>query len=164
MFSITIWLALLATQAVSHDQHADHVTHAGHGTRQTQVATRGATVMPFDLDRTTHAFQPLADGGAQTITSDDGAPEQVALIRGHLREEAAAFSMGDYASPAAIHGRDMPGLAELTAGSAQVHVSYEETRNGARLRFTTADAGLVAAVHRWFAAQRSDHGKHVASD
>ena len=41
--------------------------YAGSGarlrTRQAEVAARGAQVMPFDLDQTTHIFQPLEDGG-----------------------------------------------------------------------------------------------------
>ena len=40
--------------------------------RQVEVAAVGAAVMPFDLDRTTHVFGPMENGGLQTIRSDDG--------------------------------------------------------------------------------------------
>lgn len=66
--------------------------------------------------------------------------------------------MGNYADPAAIHGRAMPGLVELQAGTAQVRVLFEELPDGAQLHFTTRDPGLVVAVHRWFAAQVADPG------
>lgn len=75
-----------------------------------------------------------------------------------MRGEAGAFARGDYADPATIHGQAMPGLAELQAGAARVRVLSEELPDGARLRFTTQDPALVAALHRWFAAQVHDHG------
>lgn len=152
-------LLLLAVQAAGHGMHADH---AAHRDRQLQVAARGAAAMPFDLERTTHDFQSTPTGGVQTVTSDDGDAAQIALIRSHLRQVAAAFAEGDYSSPTAIHGRDMPGLRELSAGARSIRVSFEATKTGARLRLATADPRLVAAVHRWFAAQRSDHGSHAA--
>lgn len=114
-----------------------------------------------DLERTTHEFRPLPDGGVQTVTSDDGDFEQIALIRSHLRQVARAFASGNYASAAAVHGGDMPGLQELRSGAAQIQIAYEDIEGGARVRFVTPDGQLVAAVHRWFAAQRSDHGRHA---
>ena len=36
-------------------------------TRQGEVAARGAKVMPFDLEQTTHVFQKLDDGGLQKV-------------------------------------------------------------------------------------------------
>lgn len=114
--------------------------------------------MPFDIGRSTHVFTPAADGGTQDVVSKDGDPAQITLIRGHLRREAGTFARGDYADPAAIHDGAMPGLAELRVGAARVRVLFEELPDGARLRFTTRDPGLVAALHRWFAAQVADHG------
>lgn len=46
--------------------------------RQSAVAERGATVMPFDLDATTHTFTNTHDGGVQTVSVDD--PSDVAQI------------------------------------------------------------------------------------
>lgn len=57
---------------------------------QAEVATRGAEVMPFDLEQTMHVFQALGDGGLQTVQAKDPANrEQIALIQSHLMEEAA---------------------------------------------------------------------------
>jgi hypothetical protein len=130
--------------------------------RQDEVAERGAEVMPFDLDATTHRFEPTATGLEQTVVADDaGDSEQVALIREHLSAEADRFRAGDYGDPAAIHGDDMPGLAELSAGAAAVEVGLVDVDGGARLTFTSDDPALVDALHRWGAAQTMDHGEHA---
>lgn len=132
------------------------------GSRQDQVAERGADVMPFDLDATTHRFEPTATGLEQTVVADDPADAgQVALIRQHLADEAERFRAGDYRDPAAIHGDDMPGLAELEAGAAAVDVDLADLADGARLTFTSADPTLVNALHRWADAQTMDHGTHA---
>jgi hypothetical protein len=130
--------------------------------RQDEVAQRGAEVMPFDLDATTHRFDPTDDGLEQTVVADDpGDGEQVALIRQHLADEAERFRTGDYSDPAAIHGDAMPGLAELEAGAAAVDVELTDVADGARLTFTTSDPALVDALHRWGAAQTMDHADHA---
>ena len=130
--------------------------------RQAEVADRGADVMPFDLDATTHRFEPTPDGLVQTVVADD--PEdagQVDLVRQHLAEEAERFSAGDYGDPASIHGDDMPGLAELEAGADAIEVAYDDTADGARLTYTTSEPALVDALHRWSEAQVMDHGAHA---
>lgn len=132
------------------------------GDRRAEVAARGALVMPFDLERTTHVFEPDGSGGVQTVVADDARDtEQIALVRGHLREEAARFARGDFGDPAAIHGHDMPGLAELERGHAGIDVSYADVERGARITYRTDDAELVDALHDWFAAQVDDHGAHA---
>lgn len=124
-----------------------------------QVADRGAEVMPFDLDATTHVFTNTDDGGTQVVTADDpGDQRQIDLIREHLTEERDNFARGDFDDPAQIHGHDMPGVAELTAGYVDVAVTYTETPDGARLTYTTADPQLVEAIHAWFDRQLMDHG------
>ena len=129
-------------------------------TRQEQVAGRGAEVMPFDLDRTTHVFEPLADGGLQTVVADDPTDEgQIRLIRQHLRKEATAFSRGDFGDPAAIHGDSMPGLKELEQSYRKISVTFIESPDGARLRYRSGSAVAVDALHRWFEAQLMDHGE-----
>jgi hypothetical protein len=133
------------------------------GIRQAEVAARGAQVMPFDLDATTHLFQPRADGGVQQVTADNASDtEQIALIRAHLQAEASKFQRGDFSDATTIHGHDMPGIAQLRAGYERIAVVYTELSNGAELRYTTDDPALVAALHDWFAAQTSDHGEHAA--
>lgn len=132
--------------------------------RQAEVAARGAEVMPFDLEATTHRFTKTPDGGVQTVTADD--PDdavQVRLIREHLAEERDNFARGDFADPARIHGTDMPGVAELSAGYRQISVAYADLPAGAELRYTTTEPALADAVHAWFDRQLMDHGAHAES-
>jgi hypothetical protein len=133
-----------------------------HNRRVAEIAAQGRSVMPFDLNATTHTFQALDDGGLQTVTTDDpGDTEQIALIRAHVKHEAAQFQQGNFNDPARLHGGDMPGLAELSAGASRIDFQYDELPAGAQIRYTTKDATLIDALHRWFAAQISDHDKHA---
>jgi hypothetical protein len=144
------------------EETADSAALAG---RRAEVAARGPLVMPFDLERTTHVFTPTAEGGEQTVVADDaGDREQVRLVREHLLEEAGRFRRGDFADPAAIHGDEMPGLAELRAGASRIRVAYADVPGGGRIRYSTGDPALVQALHAWFAAQRSDHGAHAEQE
>lgn len=132
------------------------------GSRQEQVARKGASVMPFDLDRTTHRFVPATDGLLEEVVSD--APTdagQVRLIREHLNQEAGRFRRGDYADPASIHGSAMPGLKELSAGASRIEITYTDRPDGAAVRFRTTDPALVGALRAWGAAQVTDHGEHA---
>jgi hypothetical protein len=130
--------------------------------RQAEVAERGAAVMPFDLEATTHVFTDTDDGGVQVVTADDPEDEtQIALIREHLREERDNFAVGDFDDPAAIHGHDMPGVAELSAGYEDVTVTYADLPAGAELTYTTDSPELIEAIHAWFARQLMDHGAHA---
>lgn len=130
-------------------------------TRQEEVAERGAEVMPFDLDATTHRFVPLPNGLEQVVVADDPADsQQVNLIRQHLETEQHRFQRGDYTDPAHIHGTDMPGLATLQARAADVEIVFSARPDGARLLFSTSDPQLIETLHEWGRAQVADHGAH----
>jgi hypothetical protein len=136
---------------------------AGETPRQHHVDSLGAGVMPFDLRRTVHVFRDLPDGGLQRVVANDARDaRQVELVRSHLRAEARRFAHGDFGDPAAIHGAAMPGLAELSGGYEELHVTYADVPRGGSIRFSSATPRLVAALHRWFAAQAADHGSHAA--
>ncbi|MEU5891801.1 aspartate carbamoyltransferase [Streptomyces sp. NPDC047461] len=132
--------------------------------RQAAVAERGQTVMPFDLEQTTHHFTPTETGGVQDVVADqpDDTP-QIGLIRTHLQQEADAFSRGDFGDPARIHGDSMPGLKGLQEGYERIEVRYRERSDGATLTYATDEPALVDALHDWFEAQLSDHGGHAES-
>jgi len=133
--------------------------HAATPERRAEVAERGTEVMPFDLSRTYHVFASLPDGGLQTVRAAPlGDTLQVRLIQEHLQAEAARFSRGDFSDPMAIHGHTMPGIAELRAGAQRIQVEFTARTDGASIRYRTRDPALIAALHRWFEAQRADHG------
>jgi hypothetical protein len=131
--------------------------------RQAEVAEAGAAVMPFDLDATTHVFEKLDDGGLQTVLADTDDPEQVALIRAHLSEEAERFARGDFHDPAMIHGDDMAGLHALVMGHDRITITYGEVERGGEIRYVSQDPTLIEALHEWFDQQLSDHGEHAQS-
>jgi hypothetical protein len=132
--------------------------------RQEMVHQLGGQVMPFDLNRTTHVFDMTDAGGVQRVVAKDpNDTEQIALIQQHLQHEAMQFRAGNFADPATLHGADMPGLQELTAGASKITVQYTALANGAEISFTTPDAHLVTVLHQWFGAQLSDHGHDAMS-
>ncbi|MEV2215044.1 aspartate carbamoyltransferase [Streptomyces sp. NPDC050997] len=151
--------ALAAALLLGSTQHDGDDGQTG---RQEAVAERGRTVMPFDLEQTTHHFTPTETGGVQDVVADqpDDA-KQVNLIRTHLQQEAKAFGQGDFGDLAQIHGDTMPGLAELEGGHKRIEVHYRERPDGATLTYTTDEPALVDALHDWFEAQLSDHGDHA---
>ncbi|BBA35079.1 cytochrome c family protein [Methylocaldum marinum] len=125
-----------------------------------EVAKRGAEVMPFDLKQTQHIFTKTETGGVQQVVVRDPADAgQIELIRQHLTKISQDFARGDFSDPARIHGEDMPGLAELrSAPSGKFGVEYRELPNGAEIAYSSEDPALIAAVHRWFDAQITEHG------
>ena len=129
--------------------------------RHAEVAERGAHVMPFDLDRTTHIFEKLESGGRQQVVSDDVDAEQIQLIQSHLVDLAQRFNQGDFHSPAMIHGTGMPGLHELVQGHERLLIEYSALEHGGQILYTSEDTVMVAALHAWFDAQLSDHGHHA---
>jgi hypothetical protein len=132
--------------------------------RQAAIHEMGSHVMPFDLDKTTHVFQMAVGGGVQQVISKDPNDEdQIALIQMHLEHEAMRFSSGDFSDPTALHGEDMPGLKELTEGADLIAIQYRPLPEGGEIIFTTQDVNLVTALHRWFGAQLSDHGKDAVT-
>lgn len=130
--------------------------------RQDEVARTGAEIMPFDLALTTHDFDDTATGGVETVTVNDVRDgRQIELVRSHLAHEATQFGRGDFSDPAKIHGEDMPGLKALAGAGAKLHVSYRALPSGGSLTYSSRDTAVIAAIHAWFAAQRSDHKAHA---
>lgn len=116
-------------------------------------------VMPFNMSKTIHIFKMTETGGIEKVLARDPRESgQIALIRQHMKLEAEKFQRGDYSDPARLHGKDMPGLAELEVNAARIKITYAELPAGAQITFTTHDLHLLTAVHRWFGAQLSEHG------
>lgn len=152
-------LGLIALVAVSACSQGGSDPNA---TRRAQVEARGATVMPFDQNTTTHVFHTTTNGGVQrVIARNPHDARQIRLIRQHLREEASRFAIGDFTDPMAIHGMAMPGIAELRQGASRMDVRYVAIPSGARITYRSTEPRLVRALHHWFDAQLMDHGSHA---
>jgi hypothetical protein len=128
--------------------------------RQSEVAARGADVMPFDLQASGHVFTKSRNGGLQQVVlRNPRDAAQLRLVRKHLREIAARFEQGDFSAPAQIHGEQMPGLADLKqARPGEISIHYRDLPNGAQIRYATSNPALVPVLHQWFDAQLADHG------
>ena len=168
---LTVVLAvLIVVQAQREHSSAEHSQHdAGHNMQRNEDSTfaeREQEVMPFNLDATLHIFQDTATGGVQRVTANDpNDTENIALIRSHLREEAARFARGDFADPSYLHGEEMAGLSELErVGEAnQLTVSYSDIENGGEIAYSSEEADVIIALHLWFQAQVTDHGDHATN-
>ena len=129
--------------------------------RQADIAERGAEVMPFDLDATTHIFNKTPEGGVQQVVADSNDAQQVRLIREHLGTISTQFAAGNFHDPAMIHGPEMAGLHALMMGADRLVIDYKEIERGGEITFSSMDQNLVKALHAWFDAQVSDHGEHA---
>ena len=130
--------------------------------RQDAVEARGAAVMPFDQNTTTHVFHRTPIGGLQRVVAKDaGDARQIRLIRDHLRKEAARFAAGDFADPMAIHGMHMPGIGVLRSGARRMQLEYSAIPRGGQIVYSSTEPALVTALHDWFDAQLMDHGTHA---
>ncbi|QSA99164.1 aspartate carbamoyltransferase [Methylococcus sp. EFPC2] len=149
-----LWLSTLAIPAGAVEPTAPE--------RLDEVAKRGAQVMPFDLEKTSHIFTATPTGGVQRVVAKDANDsEQIRHIRAHLSEIAARFAQGDFSGPQAIHGADMPGLAVLKSRAAEIRFRYRELPDGAQIHYSADDPALVGAIHHYFSAQLHDHGRHA---
>ncbi|WP_052808108.1 hypothetical protein [Methyloterricola oryzae] len=158
MFGARDSLALVMLLAAAFAQGAELASPQ----RQDAVAERGAKVMPFALDKTLHVFDKTETGGVQQVVAKQvGDTEQVNLIRQHLQHIAASFAQGDFSGPARIHGDQMPVLAELSAGAQDLKIVYSDLPQGGQIVYASARPDLVQAIHRYFDAQLSDHGRHA---
>lgn len=153
---VPFWLTLFITFTVYAAENADE-------RRLDEIAERGSHVMPFDLEKTTHIFTQTPNGGIQqVIAKNKSDAEQINLIRTHLSEISNEFKRGNFSNPVKIHGKDMPGLAELEAAqSGQITFEYEELPDGAQITYSTEVEKLRHAIHQWFDAQLSDHAHHA---
>jgi hypothetical protein len=140
-----------------------HAAEQASEQRLDEVAERGAHVMPFDLELTTHVFTKNDNGGVQHVVAKDNSnTEQTRLIQEHLEDIAGKFAQGNYADPESIHGEDMPGLPALRqAEPGTIRIVYTELDNGGQIDYSSGDPQLVEAIHQWFDAQLSDHSRHA---
>jgi len=148
-FVITVALALIAISAVTaqqnHDQHS-------------QMNQRGAQVMGFDQEKTTHQFYLYADGGAIDVAVKDVSDKtNLDAIRAHLPHIAMLFSEGNFEAPMLVHETEVPGTAEMGKLKDRITYRYVETPKGGRVHIITTDAEALKAVHAFLKFQITDH-------
>jgi hypothetical protein len=154
MMKTLLLLTLLQASGLAGQQTG---SQSGHSHDQA-VKDRGAHVMGFDQDKTTHSFRLHADGGAVDISVKDRA--DVAnrdAIRSHLPHIAEMFSDGNFEAPMLIHATKVPGTDQMAAMKNRIRFAYVETPGGGRLDIFTSDAAALHAVHEFMKFQIADH-------
>lgn len=142
-----------------------HAVSSASPERLHEIAERGRHVMPFNLEKTQHVFEKTARGGLQQVVAKDvGDAEQIAHIRQHLASINRGFQQGDFSRQRRIHGEDMPGITELVASYQHVSFKFRDLPNGAEIAYSADDSALVDAIHRYFDAQLTDHGRHAVGE
>ncbi len=142
---VTTWIALAQTDWSSQDPHAE-MNH------------RGAAVMGFDQDKTTHHFLLFPDGGAIDVAANEASDlESREAIRSHLPHIAVMFGEGDFDAPMLVHDTDVPGTAELSKQKDLVRYTYVETPRGGRVDIVTNDEAALRALHQFLRFQIQDH-------
>lgn len=132
--------------------------------RQSYIHHMGSHVMPFDLNLTTHVFKKDKTGGIeQVVAKNDDGLSQVPMIQMHLSMERDMFARGDFSDPSSLHGSDMPGLKEISAGANKIEFIYSDLSNGAQIQYKTTDQNLINYIHQWFDAQIQDHGSDATN-
>lgn len=150
-------LALLSTVALSAQQTQTPPKPAP-ADPHAQMNMRGADVMGFDQNNTTHHFYLYDDGGAIDVSVKDAADTTNRnAIRSHLPHIAMMFGMGDFSAPMMVHATNPPGTATLKANTTKVKYTYTDTPNGGRVDIVTTDAPTLAAVHAFMQFQITDH-------
>ncbi len=156
LFAILL-IGLIVSPAYAQEQASEK--------RLNEVARRGAHVMPFDLELTTHIFTKTPTGGIQqVIVKNRENTQQLKLIRQHLSKISNKFQQGDFSGPAKIHGKTMPGLERLSqAKHKQIDIAYKDLVDGAEITFSSNEPAFIKAIHQYFDAQLSDHARHAVS-
>ena len=127
--------------------------------RQIEIRSKSAEVMPFSLDKTTHYFSKTENGGVEEVSvKSESEGGEIELIRAHLKEISLDFTKGDYSKVKYIHGGSMPGIKVLEKNFRDVEIIYSESAKGARIEYKSNRKEIINAIHNWFDAQLADHG------
>ena len=122
------------------------------------LQTRGAHVMGVNQYTSAHVFEDLPDGGRVVLERADAADTaDIATIRAHMRDIAAAFRAGDFTKPFEVHAQTVPGTAVMTARRAAIGYEARDLPRGGDVRIRTGDPRAVAAIHEFLKFQREEH-------
>jgi hypothetical protein len=145
--------------ANSHAARADSAPDSAFAALQ----ARGKTAMGVDQYTSTHRFDDLADGGRIELTRDGADSGGVRVIREHLASIVRAFTAGDFSTPFAVHAREVPGTATMTAKKDAIRYEFRPLPGGGEVRISSKDPEAIKAIHAFMAFQRGDHraaGEH----
>jgi hypothetical protein len=146
---------LLPAQEHGHAQHEKEKKD-----RLAEVNRRGANVMGFDQDNSTHQFHLTTRGGYVEVRANDpNDADTIRRIQRHLSDIAKEFGRQDFARPEIIHDGEVPGTQVLKKKEMKDKVTYRFRKSpvGGRLEINTADSDAIRAVHEFLRFQIADH-------
>jgi len=136
------------------DSHTSCPMHDAHA----KMNERGEKGMGFSQTDTTHHFFLNSSGGViQVEVKDPADVSDRANIRMHLTHIAKAFENGDFDIPMFVHDTVPPGVPEMKKLQAQIHYSFQETPNGARVVISSTDKEALTAIHSFLQFQIEEH-------
>jgi hypothetical protein len=152
--SVVFGLAIVATLGLGTDATVKAQDPHAH------VDERGARVMGFDQEKTTHHFYLYEDGGAIGVSVNDAADSASRdAIRSHLPHVQMMFGQGDFSAPMLVHdSTNVPGTATMAKLRGTIAYKYSETPNGGQVEITTTNLAALHAVHEFLTFQIRDHG------
>jgi hypothetical protein len=134
-----------------------HAQHANPGAGP-ELDRRGDRVMGFGHQKTAHHFLLSPAGGTIEVeVADEADGESRAAIQRHLEEVSEAFGRGDFAMPAAIHARELPGVPTLRRLRSEIAYRFEKTAAGGRVVIASESPEAREAIHAFLRSQIEDH-------
>jgi hypothetical protein len=156
--SIAAAALLCAAQHETMPRGMSHEEHLQQMEKQKALKKRGADVMGFDQDATTHHFKLTPDGGAIEVTAKIGADSAVvAEVRNHLRAIASEFARGNFNQPFQTHGEVPSGVSVMQKSDRAISYRYEDLPLGGAVRIETKDTRAREAVHEFLRYQITEH-------
>lgn len=119
--------------------------------------------LPYAAEKTVQTFTKTAHGGVQhVVVKSAGDTAQIKAVQSHLLKLTDAFKKGDFSTTERIHGKAMPGLAQLKrAKTDDIRFEYKALETGGQIHYSTEYPQYVQALHEWFDAQTQEHGDAV---
>jgi hypothetical protein len=124
----------------------------------TEMNNRGAQVMGFSQEKTTHHFVLTFDGGVIDVRANDVKDTKSrAEIRMHFQHIVSMFANGDFTDPMLVHATNVPGTAVMKQRKDELHWDFVETPRGAKLVITADNKPALDALHEFLRFQIEDH-------
>jgi Fe2+ or Zn2+ uptake regulation protein len=123
-----------------------------------EMNARGAQVMGFSQEKTTHHFVLTFDGGVIDVRAND--VKDIASrdeIRMHFQHIAHSFAAGDFTDPMLVHATKVPGTAAMEQLKDALHWNVVETQGGAKMVVTADNKPALDALHEFLKFQIEDH-------
>lgn len=122
-------------------------------------------MLPYSAEKTETTYSKTVHGGVQHVVVKSASDStQVKAVQEHLRMMVEHYRKGDFSMPERVHGKDMPGLAQLKMAKADdIKFEYKDLENGGQIHFSSEYPQFVSALHEWFDAQISEHGNPAQS-